>query len=90
MAPAGDMRPEQSGIPWRGFGRVWCESYEIQQALGRVRPGAAEILEYASLQTYERGRAFAFGGRTHVIFFDGNKNAVQNTNIDLGGYWQVP
>lgn len=90
MAPAGDIRPEQSGIPWRGFGKVWCESPAVRQALGGVRPGAAEILEHASFQTYDRGRAFAFGGKTYVVTFTANPATVANTNRDLKGVWTTP
>src|SRR5512135_2834318 len=28
------LRPERSGVPWRGFGKAWCEHPEVRAALG--------------------------------------------------------
>jgi len=84
--PNADIRPEQSGIPWRGFGKVWCEVSDIRQALGRVRPGAAEIPEAASFEQFQTGRALAFGGHTYVAFFS-DAAKVASTDNDLLGRW---
>ncbi len=50
------LRPERSGIPWRGFGKAWCDHPELRDALG-----LAKIYEdadgNAAFQSYERGRA---------------------------------
>jgi len=52
------QRPEQSGVPWRGFGVVWCKSAELRAALGRVKPGSLmRVVGPASFQGYQGGRA---------------------------------
>lgn len=51
------QRPERSGVPWRGFGKAWCEHSEVRAALGSAR-GYEESEITASLQSFERGRAF--------------------------------
>ncbi len=51
------MRPEKSGVPWRGFGKAWCEHPEIRAALGGTRSYEESDLT-ASFQSFERGRAF--------------------------------
>ncbi len=51
------QRPEKSGIPWRGFGKVWCDHPEVRRALGNAA-GYEEAEIDASFQEYERGRAF--------------------------------
>lgn len=28
------LRPERSGIPWRGFGKAWCDNSQMRDALG--------------------------------------------------------
>ena len=51
------LRPERSGVPWRGFGKAWCEHPEVHAALGNARLyEEADIT--AALQSYERGRTF--------------------------------
>jgi hypothetical protein len=50
------QRPEKSGIPWRGFGKAWCEHPEVRTALGNAR--SAELVSSSSFQSYESGRAF--------------------------------
>lgn len=51
------LRPEKSGIPWRGFGKVWCDHPEVRHALGNAA-GYEEADIAASFQDYSRGRAF--------------------------------
>ncbi len=51
------QRPEKSGVPWRGFGKVWCDHPEVRAALGKAT-GYEEADIEASLQDFERGRAF--------------------------------
>lgn len=51
------QRPEKSGVPWRGFGKVWCEHPEIRTALGGTKSYEESDLT-ASFQSFERGRAF--------------------------------
>ncbi len=51
------QRPEKSGVPWRGFGKAWCEHPEIRAALGGTRSYEESDLT-ASFQSFERGRAF--------------------------------
>jgi hypothetical protein len=51
------LRPEKSGIPWRGFGKVWCDHPEIRSALGNAA-GYEEADINASFQDYARGRTF--------------------------------
>ncbi len=51
------LRPEKSGIPWRGFGKVWCDHQEVREALGNAA-GYEEADISASFQDYARGRAF--------------------------------
>ncbi|MEO6061933.1 MAG: protein kinase [Thermoflexales bacterium] len=52
------QRPEQSGVPWRGFGVVWCKSAELRAALGRVKPGSImREVGPASFQGYQGGLA---------------------------------
>lgn len=51
------LRPERSGVPWRGFGKAWCDHLEVRAALGNARLyEEADIT--AAFQSYERGRAF--------------------------------
>lgn len=53
-------KPQESGVPWRGFGMVWCTYSDISVALGSVvvSPDNYEALGYAAFQDYERGRVF--------------------------------
>jgi hypothetical protein len=51
------QRPEKSGVPWRGFGKVWCDHPEVRRALGKAA-GYEEADIDASFQDYSRGRAF--------------------------------
>ncbi len=51
------LRPEKSGIPWRGFGKVWCDHQEIRSALGNAASYEEADIN-ASFQDYARGRAF--------------------------------
>jgi hypothetical protein len=49
--------PEVTGVPWRGFGKVWCAYPAVQQALGKAL-SREETGMAASFQSYEMGRAF--------------------------------
>jgi hypothetical protein len=49
--------PEATGIPWRGFGKVWCAYPDVRAALGKAR-SAEEGGTSAAFQSYEHGRAF--------------------------------
>ena len=51
------LRPERSGVPWRGFGKAWCDHPEVRAALGSARNYEESDID-ASFQAYERGRAF--------------------------------
>jgi hypothetical protein len=51
------LRPERSGIPWRGFGKAWCEHTEIRNAVGNARSYEESDID-ASFQDYQLGRAF--------------------------------
>ncbi len=48
--------PIESGIPWRGFGKAWCDYPEVRAALGRVL--SVEESSTAAFQSYNKGRAF--------------------------------
>jgi predicted Ser/Thr protein kinase len=48
--------PGQSGVPWRGFGKAWCEHPELRATLGAA--AGEEYLGSASFQSYKLGRAF--------------------------------
>jgi hypothetical protein len=48
--------PIESGIPWRGFGKAWCDHPEVRSALGRVL--SVEEPSTAAFQSYNKGRAF--------------------------------
>ena len=51
------LRPERSGIPWRGFGKAWCDNPDIRAALGLAKI-YEDVDPDASFQYYERGLAF--------------------------------
>jgi len=51
------LRPERSGIPWRGFGKVWCDNADIRAALGNTKI-YEDVDPDASFQSYEHGFAF--------------------------------
>lgn len=51
------LRPERSGVPWRGFGKAWCDHAEIRTALGNARSYEESDID-ASFQDYQMGRAF--------------------------------
>lgn len=72
------LRPERSGIPWRGFGKAWCHYPDVRAALG-----FAKIYEdsdgTAAFQSYERGRALQLAdwkgypgwknGQVYLVFY---------------------
>ena len=45
-------------LPRRGFGKLWCNSPELQEILGTV-PREERLCQYAVLQRFERGRLLA-------------------------------
>jgi hypothetical protein len=49
--------PEVTGVPWRGFGKVWCAYPDVKQALGKAL-SREETGISASFQSFELGRAF--------------------------------
>jgi hypothetical protein len=51
------LRPERSGVPWRGFGKAWCDHPEVRAALGNARSYEESEID-ASFQAYAMGRAF--------------------------------
>ena len=84
--PANAAPPQESGIPWRGFGLVWCNYPEIRQALGYVRRGASETLSTAPFQSYSKGRVFGISNRTYVVSLDAGENAGDEPY--LTGIWE--
>ncbi|MCL5995779.1 MAG: hypothetical protein M1546_06950, partial [Chloroflexi bacterium] len=79
-------RPAESGVPWRGFGRVWCGHDDIRMAVGHVKPGADEILTTAAFQSFDNGRAFSVHGKTYVIHLNVTGDVSQETF--LTGTWE--
>jgi hypothetical protein len=73
------QRPEQSGIPWRGFGKVWCENAELRAALGHVRTG--EEVAQGTYEIHELGQVFQIGGRAYIVY-------VSNAGPAAAGRWQ--
>ncbi len=60
-------RSDESGVPLRGFGRVWCDRTEIRTALGLTTSGEkADVVEY---QGFENGIAFRLLSSQKVIVF---------------------
>lgn len=55
------LTPGQSGVPWRHFGRVWCDNAEIQRALGAAQ-GDEFLNATAAFQSYDNGRVFQISG----------------------------
>lgn len=51
------LRPERSGVPWRGFGKAWCDHSEIRTALGNAKSYEEADID-SSFQDYAKGRAF--------------------------------
>jgi len=49
--------PEKTGVPWRGFGKMWCEHPGVRRALGKAL-SAEQSGVSASFQSYELGRSF--------------------------------
>jgi hypothetical protein len=77
------QRPEVSGIPWRGFGKVWCSSGGIQTALGRVRGGSIEAKACcARYIVYQYGRVISYSRGTFAIF------AAQGSPGLVAGTWE--
>lgn len=89
IKPGETQPPERSGLPWRGFGRVWCDYAEIQEALGRVPIGAGEEKPAtARSQAFENGRVLQFDGKVYVIVFTGSETAK---TVDEGATaWMRP
>lgn len=78
------LRPERSGIPWRGFGKAWCDNPEIRSALGLAKI-YEDVDPDASFQYYERGFAFQLAdwkgypgwknNQVYIIFYSPGSNA---------------
>lgn len=66
------QRPEKSGVPWRGFGKAWCEHPEVRAALGRAT-GYEEAEITASFQSFERGRSFQVSEWRGIPGWDKNR-----------------
>jgi hypothetical protein len=49
--------PDKTGVPWRGFGKMWCEHPVVRRALGKALSAEQSGMS-ASFQSYELGRAF--------------------------------
>lgn len=74
------LRPERSGVPWRGFGKVWCDNPEIRAALGSAKI-YEDVDPDASYQAYEHGLAFRLtdwkgypgwkSNQVYVIYYSG-------------------
>ncbi len=81
------LRPVESGVPWRGFGLIWCTYPQIRQALGAVLTD--ETKANASFQSYYRGRAFQIQGEmaVYVVFLDADDETIDN--LYLTGTWEV-
>jgi hypothetical protein len=74
------QRPEQSGIPWRGFGKVWCENPEIRGALGYAT--SSEESARGAFEVYKGGRAFQIDAdRVYVV-------EVPNDGWMAAGHWR--
>jgi hypothetical protein len=84
--PSSGQNPVQSGVPWREFGRVWCENRPIAAALGSVRSEESELR--ASFQSYDRGRSFQIVGqqKAYTVFFDLNAESIEDTYLE--GRWE--
>ncbi len=86
------LRPERSGIPWRGFGKAWCNNPSVRDALGFAKI-YEDVDDGASYQSFERGYVFALGdwkgypnwknGQAYTIYY------AATTNPDLvTGKWE--
>jgi hypothetical protein len=84
--PSPFSRPENSGIPWRGFGMVWCNYAEIKQALGKVKPGAGEVLTSTSFQSYFKGRVFQKSDTAFSVYLNTGDDVASATF--LRGSWE--
>ena len=77
------LRPERSGIPWRGFGKAWCDNPEIRATLGNAKI-YEDVDPDASFQSYERGFAFQLADwkgypgwkidKVYVVYFSPGSN----------------
>jgi serine/threonine-protein kinase len=77
-------RPEQSGVPWRGFGVIWCKSAELRAALGQVKPGSVmRVIGPANVQIYQGGRAMRL--TDGVATFSSQDNRFQRL---ITGFWR--
>jgi hypothetical protein len=50
--------PASPPLPRRGFGKLWCESMELQATLGPV-PREERLCQHAVLQTFQTGKMLA-------------------------------
>lgn len=81
--------PERSGLPWRGFGRVWCDFKPIRNALGNVPIGSGQEKQAsATSQAFENGCVVKFGGKVYVIVF---RASEMSKSVDEGATaWMRP
>ncbi len=85
------LRPEKSGVPWRGFGKAWCEHTEVRAALGNARSyEEAEIT--AAFQSFEDGRIFQLSDWRGIPGWDRTKTyTVYQSSTDpnfAAGRWE--
>lgn len=82
------LRPKDSGVPWRGFGRAWCIYPQIRQGIGRVQPGSDEIKGTVSFQSYFTGRVFQINGEAYayIVYLDADDSTIDNQF--LTGTWK--
>jgi hypothetical protein len=85
--PQPGLRPAESGVPWRRFGRIWCAHPQIRDALGRALTD--EIATTASFQSYYRGRVFQLTGEdaVYVLYLDATDETINDPY--LTGTWEL-
>ncbi len=86
------LRPERSGIPWRGFGKAWCSNSEVRDALGLAKI-YEDVDDEASFQSFERGRSIQLSdwkgypgwrnGQVYVIYY----SSLSDPNF-VSGKWE--
>jgi len=81
------LDPATSGVPWRGFGLIWCTYPQIRQALGAVV--ANEVKTTASFQSYYLGRAFQIADQAaiYLVYLDADESTINDQY--LTGTWAL-
>lgn len=79
--------PAASGVPWRGFGLIWCTYPQIRQALGWVLEN--EVKTTASFQSYYLGRAFQLADQAEIylVYLDADETTIDDQY--LTGTWEL-